>query len=448
MSFITHPFMDVDPVADILPGQTCPLGMIHITSQRFLTGYEIRLVNEGPMLGYVCRACLRQHFPALLSLNPPPCDCGPGHRDPIVMFQVYAHFHLLADPNTIVARRLVLNVSNTRNNGTCMRWIPILPGMVPNQQPTLLTPAAALPHPQQLLPGLPTFNAPPAGNMPPGHTINPPPNQPPTPTPPNPNLAAQSPAKDSFSDSDQWIVPELSPERRRKKLHDAKLRALTRWQRLQSGASVADHDAEPQAEEEQKSMDCEVLSDEVELGICGGEVKAEGEALYFIDSYQYAYDVSCYKSKQDGRFCDLYLGETRSQLKQPDPCSDCVLGPLAVRLSSPVGYSDELAAEFSSATARCSATGYTYSRTSYSFAASTTGPFSDPRRPGWASTTSVTSATTTSRRDSVTSAATSVTSTSAPAATTQSVAPTRLVLTLGAAQILGWTVGWLVMFVC
>ncbi|KAK0624169.1 hypothetical protein B0T14DRAFT_602573 [Immersiella caudata] len=92
-----------------------------------------------------------------------------------------------------------------------------------------------------------------------------------------------------------------------------------------------------------------------------------GKSTIAIDHYLHTCDVSCYRDKTDGRFCDLYLGEMRNQSQQPDVCSERMLGILAVQLSSlPVGFGNDSASQFSSATSKCSATGYTYTRSTYS----------------------------------------------------------------------------------
>lgn len=101
-------------------------------------------------------------------------------------------------------------------------------------------------------------------------------------------------------------------------------------------------------------------------------------ATLAVDHYMYTYDVSCYKNKKDGKLCDLYLGELRNQSKDPGICSDCILGVFSIQLSSPVGYSEDLASQFSSAKAKCSATSYTFTRSTYPFFAATTSPSSMP----------------------------------------------------------------------
>ena len=60
-----------------------------------------------------------------------------------------------------------------------------------------------------------------------------------------------------------------------------------------------------------------------------------------------------------GEFCDLVLADARASNTSVD-CSDCMLGVFAAQLSSPIGYSDDFAADFSSVTASCGASGYDY----------------------------------------------------------------------------------------
>ncbi|KAE9369050.1 carbohydrate-binding module family 50 protein [Stipitochalara longipes BDJ] len=55
----------------------------------------------------------------------------------------------------------------------------------------------------------------------------------------------------------------------------------------------------------------------------------------------------------------------RNQSIKPDDCSDCLLGVLAIELGSPVGFEDTLASQFASATTKCNATGYGYTKTVY-----------------------------------------------------------------------------------
>ncbi|KAK4214189.1 hypothetical protein QBC37DRAFT_239711, partial [Rhypophila decipiens] len=76
-------------------------------------------------------------------------------------------------------------------------------------------------------------------------------------------------------------------------------------------------------------------------------------ASFILDHYIYQYDISCYKDRNTGQLCDLYLGGLRNQSKQPDQCSDCILGVLTVQLGSPVGYEKEAETQFSSLRSKC-----------------------------------------------------------------------------------------------
>ncbi|KAK0624166.1 hypothetical protein B0T14DRAFT_565459 [Immersiella caudata] len=107
----------------------------------------------------------------------------------------------------------------------------------------------------------------------------------------------------------------------------------------------------------------------------GFENNASYPTMFIPDNYLWVYDTYCYKSKTDGQFCYVVeneIGLYRNETKV-DVCSDCFLGVLATELNSPVGYTDELVAEFSSATEKCSATGYSYTKTSYSDPTPTAG---------------------------------------------------------------------------
>jgi LysM repeat protein len=90
-----------------------------------------------------------------------------------------------------------------------------------------------------------------------------------------------------------------------------------------------------------------------------------------------AFDVSCYKEKSTGTLCDLVLAEMRNGSRPVNGCSDCLLGPARLQLSSPVGYDADTAQEFSSATVNCSASGYSYT-TPPPFAISSTSTTPSP----------------------------------------------------------------------
>lgn len=71
-------------------------------------------------------------------------------------------------------------------------------------------------------------------------------------------------------------------------------------------------------------------------------------------------------ASSSGTFCDLILAEWRNETnittaeQAANDCSDCMLGPYAVQLDSPLGYSSDFAAQFASLTSSCGATGYAY----------------------------------------------------------------------------------------
>ncbi|OHX00509.1 LysM domain-containing protein [Colletotrichum incanum] len=81
----------------------------------------------------------------------------------------------------------------------------------------------------------------------------------------------------------------------------------------------------------------------------------------FPDRYIYAYDMSCYKNRDTGDFCDYVLSEWRNQTDSaPHDCDDCILGPMEIEVNSEIGYTADRSAEFQSAISSCGKTGYTY----------------------------------------------------------------------------------------
>lgn len=91
-------------------------------------------------------------------------------------------------------------------------------------------------------------------------------------------------------------------------------------------------------------------------------------ATYIVDRYRYFYDVSCYKDRFSGEFCDDVVARWRNETGGSEAhfCNDCWLGPMSVQLSSPIGYNIERADEFASLTRSCSADIYsTATTTSY-----------------------------------------------------------------------------------
>ncbi|KAM5506240.1 hypothetical protein McanMca71_002433 [Microsporum canis] len=80
---------------------------------------------------------------------------------------------------------------------------------------------------------------------------------------------------------------------------------------------------------------------------------------------------------QSGRYCDLMVSEWANDTKAAEDhaCSFCELGIQQVQLSSPFGYSDNDAVEFSSLTSSCSASGYSYATpTKYALNSTTAAP--------------------------------------------------------------------------
>lgn len=83
-------------------------------------------------------------------------------------------------------------------------------------------------------------------------------------------------------------------------------------------------------------------------------------ATYIVDRYLYFYDVSCYKDKSSGEFCDAVVAGWRNETggTAAHSCEDCWLGPMSVQLTSPIGYNEERAIAFASLTSSCSVDGY------------------------------------------------------------------------------------------
>ncbi|KDN65636.1 putative LysM domain-containing protein [Colletotrichum sublineola] len=84
-------------------------------------------------------------------------------------------------------------------------------------------------------------------------------------------------------------------------------------------------------------------------------------STYIVDRYLYFYDVSCYKDRFSGAFCDTVLAGWRNEPggSQAHFCDDCWLGPMSVQLKSPIGFNKERVEEFSSLTRSCSVYDYT-----------------------------------------------------------------------------------------
>ncbi|KAK6213697.1 LysM domain-containing protein [Colletotrichum tabaci] len=101
--------------------------------------------------------------------------------------------------------------------------------------------------------------------------------------------------------------------------------------------------------------DCDPTSDLLDHGL------NMFPATHIVDRYVYAYEVSCYKNRDTGDFCDYILGQWRNQTDDaPHDCDDCVLGPMEIEVNSEIGHTKDRSAEFQSAISSCSKTGYTY----------------------------------------------------------------------------------------
>ncbi|KAF3898088.1 Carbohydrate-binding module family 50 protein [Trichophyton interdigitale] len=104
-------------------------------------------------------------------------------------------------------------------------------------------------------------------------------------------------------------------------------------------------------------------------------------ATFMVDRYLYAISLSCLKDKQSGRYCDIMVAEWRNETAGADDhaCSFCWLGLEQIQLSSPFGYSDADAADFSSMTSSCSAEGYSYATpTKYAINSTSAAPAASP----------------------------------------------------------------------
>ncbi|KAI8169271.1 hypothetical protein K4K49_006502 [Colletotrichum sp. SAR 10_70] len=99
-------------------------------------------------------------------------------------------------------------------------------------------------------------------------------------------------------------------------------------------------------------------------------------ATYIVDRYLYFYDVSCYKDKSTGSFCDTVVAGWRNETggSEAHYCDDCWLGPMSVQLRSPIGFNEDRASEFASLTRSCSIDAYaTPTPTPYGEATATFG---------------------------------------------------------------------------
>jgi hypothetical protein len=84
-------------------------------------------------------------------------------------------------------------------------------------------------------------------------------------------------------------------------------------------------------------------------------------SVYFTDQFAYVHDINCYKHKITGRYCDEVWRDWRDhkiEFDDCDDCDDCYLGPLSVKLSSPLGVNGRGIDQFSSMTASCGDSSY------------------------------------------------------------------------------------------
>ncbi|KAL2812859.1 hypothetical protein BJX63DRAFT_432363 [Aspergillus granulosus] len=86
-------------------------------------------------------------------------------------------------------------------------------------------------------------------------------------------------------------------------------------------------------------------------------------ATMIIVRFIYTNNLSCRKIREEsGKYCDEIFVSwlNQSSLTAEQSCSDCMLGATQIQLNSPFGYSDDFAADFSSLTSSCGATGYPF----------------------------------------------------------------------------------------
>ncbi|PGH35458.1 hypothetical protein GX50_01673 [[Emmonsia] crescens] len=117
------------------------------------------------------------------------------------------------------------------------------------------------------------------------------------------------------------------------------------------------------------------------LGACKGpnDVIVPGgsiayPATYLVDRFLYATSLSCLEDGSTGQYCDVIAASWNGTSTPARDCSFCELGIQKLQLSSPFGYSEEGAADFSSLTSSCSADGYNYATPTYYALNSTTAP--------------------------------------------------------------------------
>ncbi|KAL0932592.1 LysM domain-containing protein [Colletotrichum truncatum] len=83
------------------------------------------------------------------------------------------------------------------------------------------------------------------------------------------------------------------------------------------------------------------------------------------DHFIYTYNISCYKNRETGEFCDEVLSGWRNQSNgDAHECDDCVLGPMEIEVNSNIGHTENRTIEFQSLVSSCGKPDYTYPRPS------------------------------------------------------------------------------------
>jgi LysM repeat protein len=77
-----------------------------------------------------------------------------------------------------------------------------------------------------------------------------------------------------------------------------------------------------------------------------------------VDALLYTYNYTCRRDADTGGFCAPIFDSWANGNASDESCSDCVLGTYQLQLGNSLGYNDDLAANFSSLTSSCQATGY------------------------------------------------------------------------------------------
>ncbi|KAK2746308.1 hypothetical protein FQN55_005736 [Onygenales sp. PD_40] len=118
------------------------------------------------------------------------------------------------------------------------------------------------------------------------------------------------------------------------------------------------------------------------IGACKGpnDVVVPGEsvtypATYLADRFLYATSLSCLRDKATDQYCDIIVAGWNGSYTDAEKCSMCELEIQRLQLSSPFGYSEDGAEDFSSLTSSCKETTYTYATpTSYALNSTTAPP--------------------------------------------------------------------------